>query len=693
MSDWILSIDFGTSYTTAAIRTGDGEPRLVEVSNPSGPQSRMASSVLVQADGEILVGWVADNQAQSSPEGYEPSPKRSLGRDKTLRLAARDVEVPDLVAAVLRAMLGEARRLKNQTQPQQVKLTHPASWGKLRIDALLDAAARAGIESPELIPEPVAAAMHFAAGQLSPGELVAVYDLGGGTFDTAVLKRTSPPEEFEVVAVGGREELGGEIFDERLFDHLVNVLREGSPENARAIQNDRRARIPFLREVRAAKEALSGATSYTLRLPLETDFKLELDREQLNAVIRDDVERSLDILATTIGDRLDDLEGIYLAGGSSRIKLVEDRVQERFGRHDTLDEPKSAIALGAARAPAPEPHRVSVAAEDLAAGQLIAVIDTGENDVDAAVLRRDAQGSFDVVRRADAPEQTTGADLLQRVLAAGGVDASALAGIYLAGSADPGLGAVVAERFGIEPASSPIGRSTWRTAPAPPVVVEPSGLGTRSELPWLKRQPVARVLAVAAGLLVALVLGVLAATGAIGGGSGDGNGSPIPTDVIPNPNYTDTTGDTDTGGGTSSFPASGAEADLYSHIPDAIQSSCDRGKPDDSHPDATIDCTAGDSGGIFVEYSVYSDRGAMYREYNSFTGGDRNTGSCPGRLPSESTWTASGKVAGRLYCYLFKGDPYVLWTDDDLLIFAYASSSGTMTSLHYWWRNDDSGPD
>ena len=216
---WTLAIDYGTSNTAAAVALDGGAPR--RCSSTACPGS--ASMVVLDADGELVVGRKAENLIAVRPEAVERAPKRRLGVVDAVVLGGREVEVAECVAAVLRPVVKEALRQAGQEAPDRVVLTHPAAWTSARTDPLRAAAARAGLHDVELLEEPVAAARHYAAARVAAGGYVAVYDLGGGTFDTVVLQRTR--DGFVLAGKGGDQELGGEDFDERLGAHVAEPDR------------------------------------------------------------------------------------------------------------------------------------------------------------------------------------------------------------------------------------------------------------------------------------------------------------------------------------------------------------------------------------------------------------------------------------------------------------------------------------
>ncbi|MBX6385456.1 MAG: Hsp70 family protein, partial [Microbispora sp.] len=212
MGDWSLAIDFGTCFTCAAIRVGD----LVEVlETDSGRYT--PSLVYRDESGELLTGRRAASWAETFPARVSRVPKRELVNRTRVLLGGSPVAAEDLVAAVLSTMAEEALRRHGGVPPKEVVLTHPAAWTADDIAALGEAAQRAQLSSVRFVPEPVAAAAFYTqSGDIPTGAHVAVYDLGGGTFDVAVLRRTATG--FDVVAQGGNDRIGGEDFDEALYE-------------------------------------------------------------------------------------------------------------------------------------------------------------------------------------------------------------------------------------------------------------------------------------------------------------------------------------------------------------------------------------------------------------------------------------------------------------------------------------------
>jgi outer membrane protein assembly factor BamB/Ethanolamine utilization protein EutJ (predicted chaperonin) len=348
---WALAIDFGTSRTAGAMAS-DATVTALEVEG----NRWMASMVLLDPDGRLLVGTAADNQAGVYPDRIERTPKRLVGSSAPLVLGGEPVDVGDAIAALLRVFVDEGRLRRNGRDPSICVLTHPVRWEDARREFLEEVAQRAGLPDPRLVEEPVAAAIHYVSDQVGVGEYVGVYDLGGGTFDTAVLRRTD--DGFETVgAPGGDEFIGGEHFDHHLFRFFGECLAADDAElwEQMATSGERkwkRAGADLLVQARRAKEALSSYPQTQVFVPV-ADRDIVVTRAQFEDMIREEVERTVDEMDDTIasaGLQPDELTAIYLVGGSSRIPLVVQLMTERFGsRIATRDEPKSVVALGAAK--------------------------------------------------------------------------------------------------------------------------------------------------------------------------------------------------------------------------------------------------------------------------------------------------------------------------------------------------------
>src|SRR5437763_10091404 len=354
----VLGIDFGTSHTVSMLRMPDG--RLRPLLFDGG--TLMPTAVYLTAEGQLLVGRDAERHARVDPSRFEPNPKRRID-DGTVLLGDRELPVPQVFAAVLGQVAAEARRQLNGT-PEKVHLTHPARWGEQRRRLLAEAARQAGLGNPQLIAEPVAAASYFTAilrAAVPVGRSLAIYDLGGGTFDATVVRRT--PAGFQVLSEEGLADVGGLDFDHAIVEHLGQTYQTSHPDAWSALVNPtdanaRRQRRMLYEDIRAAKEMLSRTSSADIHLPgLEVDA--HLTREELESLIRPYLERTITCLSRTIGGAgmaPKDLVGIFLVGGSSRIPLAAHPIHTQLQlAPTTLEQPETVVVEGALCIGSPNP--------------------------------------------------------------------------------------------------------------------------------------------------------------------------------------------------------------------------------------------------------------------------------------------------------------------------------------------------
>ncbi len=350
---WVLGIDFGTSFTVAAARTRRG-PEVIEI----GGERRVPSVVLAEDDGSLVVGRSAEDLATSSPGRAIRAPKSRIGEPAPIILGGRTHDVTVLIASLLAYVYQEAVRHVG-SPPVEVRLTHPASWGRVRLDRLLQAAARAQLPNPVLVPEPVAAAVSFADEVgVAPGGFVAVYDLGGGTFDTAVLQATVQHDAPGFVVIGrpgGEDRLGGDLFDELLANFVGSRLNEEVWE-ALQVSDERawqQAASALRSEARRVKEALSSHPYAELLVALPNGMVTQrVTRDEFELLIEPYIASSVEVLRRAVADAgLEPLQlaAVYLAGGASRSPLVERMVCDAFPGVNVSrrGDPKTAVALGA----------------------------------------------------------------------------------------------------------------------------------------------------------------------------------------------------------------------------------------------------------------------------------------------------------------------------------------------------------
>jgi hypothetical protein len=445
---WGLAIDYGTSFTAAAVWHAGGVEVLEIEDSP-----RFPSAVLLGDDGALLTGRAARNQARRHPDRFERTPKRLVGQPAAL-LGGRAVEVTAMVAAVLGRVVEAARTREGESAPAWVLLTHPAGWGPERCDVLRAAAARAGLEPVELMSEPEAAAWFFVEDRrgeepiVGEGGCVAVYDLGGGTFDTAILRRG--PDGFRLAGPpGGLDWFGGEEFDQRLFDLVLERVHDSHPAVWRELSEPRspgwrRARLQLREDVRQAKEALSATP--TVAVPVAAGGEDVLDvpvaRLDFERLIRDELAGTVDLLARTAGAAgvsHDEIAAVYLTGGSSRVPLAGDLAARFHPRTYTRPDPKSLVVRGAIAGRRAARAQAAASAEPAVPG--------------AAPASEEPEAPSREVRL-----RTAGAQLADRLVRDGrptplGIAAGVLVLIVLAvvvralggGSSEPAIGAVRAE--------------------------------------------------------------------------------------------------------------------------------------------------------------------------------------------------------------------------------------------------------
>jgi actin-like ATPase involved in cell morphogenesis len=346
MNPYLLGIDVGTTRTAAAVVRPGLPPEAV----PLGERAVDVPSVVYVGEHETVVGEAAERHT-TEPERIVREFKRRLG-DPTPIVAGGRSWRPEALCALTVRWVVDRVAAREGGPPSAVAVTHPASWGPHK-RALVEGALAAEGVTATLLAEPQAAAVHYAAQErLHPGATVAVYDLGGGTFDAAVVRRDA--SGFSLLGrPEGIEHLGGIDFDEAVFEHVAEGaaagfagLDEADPEVLAAVADLRR-------ECARAKEALSADTEVTVPVWLPGyQGSVRLHRAEFEQEIRSSVEETVQALRRAVesaGITPEALAGVLLVGGSSRIPLVPQLVSQELGRPVVVDaEPKSAVAKGAA---------------------------------------------------------------------------------------------------------------------------------------------------------------------------------------------------------------------------------------------------------------------------------------------------------------------------------------------------------
>ncbi|MEV4137790.1 Hsp70 family protein [Dactylosporangium sp. NPDC049742] len=339
MTGFRLGVDFGTSTTIAMLRRPDGrvQPLLFDGS------PLLSSAVLLGPDGRLHTGRDAAHLARSAPERLEPNPKRRVD-DTSVLLGDAEVGVRELVAAVLQRVATEAARVAGPVTA--VTLTHPANWGAGRRAVLVDAARQVGFADVDLVGEPVAAATYLAAtrgGEVPVGACVVVYDLGAGTCDVTVLRRS--PHGFEPVASDGLNDVGGLDVDATVVAFLEATYG--------TLWSDAAGRRQLWDDVRSAKEMLSRASGTVVMVPALRK-EVPLGREQLEGLARPVLRQTVSMtrsLLTEAAVPASAIAGLFLVGGSSRIPLVATMLHESIGIAPIVaEQPELVVAEGALHA-------------------------------------------------------------------------------------------------------------------------------------------------------------------------------------------------------------------------------------------------------------------------------------------------------------------------------------------------------
>ncbi|MEU7874644.1 Hsp70 family protein [Dactylosporangium sp. NPDC049140] len=344
-----LGVDFGTSNTVAALQTPDGRIRpLLFDGSPL-----LASAVFAGPDADLLVGMDALRAAVGFPAGLEPNPKRRID-DGTMWLGEREYLVVDLIAAVLGRVSGEAVRVSGRA-PDEVVLTHPATWGQSRLSLLADAAGRAGLGPVRLVPEPIAAAAYFAttlAHRIPANRVIVVYDLGAGTFDVSVVRPSLGG--FEVVASEGLADVGGLDLDAVVVEHARAVTAGATNAWQRLdwpqTPGDQQARQTLWHAARAVKEQLSRHTTGNIQIPL-VDQQVHLTREEFEKAARTYLEQTARLTLAVLrsaGIPPEQISGVFLVGGASRMPLAATLLHRALRIAPTvIDQPELVVADGA----------------------------------------------------------------------------------------------------------------------------------------------------------------------------------------------------------------------------------------------------------------------------------------------------------------------------------------------------------
>ena len=373
----IIGIDLGTTNSCVAVLDGK-DPRVIE--NSEG--DRTTPSVIAYADGgEILIGQSAKRQAVTNPENTLFAVKRLIGRNfgdevvqrdmgmvpyKIVRASNNDAWIeangeqlapPQISAEVLKKMKKTAEDYLGEDVSEAV-ITVPAYFNDSQRQATKDAGRIAGLDVKRIINEPTAAALAYGMDKQRGDTKIAVYDLGGGTFDISIIEIADVDGEhqFEVLSTNGDTFLGGEDFDLRIIEHLANEFKQ---QNGIDLHSDPLALQRLKEAAEKAKIELSSSQQTEVNLPYITadntgpkHLVIKLTRAKLQSLVEDLVERTIGPCRTAINDAglsTRDINDVILVGGQTRMPLVQEKVNSFFGQEARRDvNPDEAVAMGAA---------------------------------------------------------------------------------------------------------------------------------------------------------------------------------------------------------------------------------------------------------------------------------------------------------------------------------------------------------
>ncbi|ATD27892.1 molecular chaperone DnaK [Vibrio cholerae] len=372
----IIGIDLGTTNSCVAVLDGD-KPRVIE--NAEG--ERTTPSVIAYTDGETLVGQPAKRQAVTNPQNTLFAIKRLIGRRFEDEEVQRDIKImpykivkadngdawveakgqkmaaPQVSAEVLKKMKKTAEDFLGEPVTAAV-ITVPAYFNDAQRQATKDAGRIAGLEVKRIINEPTAAALAYGLDKQGGDRTIAVYDLGGGTFDISIIEidEVEGEKTFEVLSTNGDTHLGGEDFDNRMINYLVDEFKK---DQGIDLRNDPLAMQRLKEAAEKAKIELSSAQQTDVNLPYITadatgpkHMNIKVTRAKLEALVEDLVQRSLEPLKVALADAdlsVNDITDVILVGGQTRMPMVQKKVAEFFGKEPRKDvNPDEAVAVGAA---------------------------------------------------------------------------------------------------------------------------------------------------------------------------------------------------------------------------------------------------------------------------------------------------------------------------------------------------------
>ena len=343
-----IGIDLGTTNSCVSVIEG-GEP--VVIANAEG--SRTTPSVVAfSKDGERMVGQVAKRQAITNPERTVSSIKREMGTAYKVNIDGKSYTPQEISAMILQKLKADAEAYLGETV-SQAGITAPAYFTDAQRQATKDAGKIAGLDVKRIINEPTAAALSYGVDKEND-QKVMVYDLGGGTFDVSIIEMGDGVQE--VLATAGNNRLGGDDFDKRIIDWMVQSFKT---ETGIDLSSDKMAMQRLKEAAEKAKIELSGVTTSSINLPFITadqtgpkHLDLTLTRAKFNELTADLVEATMGPVRSALSDsglQIGQIDKVLMVGGSSRIPAVQEAVQKLIGKEPFKGiNPDECVAMGAA---------------------------------------------------------------------------------------------------------------------------------------------------------------------------------------------------------------------------------------------------------------------------------------------------------------------------------------------------------
>mgnify|MGYP000271910413 CR=1 FL=1 len=345
----VIGIDLGTTNSCMAFYE-NGKAKIIE--NKEN-QKTTPSIVAFDKDGKKLVGELAKRQQSMNPKRTISSIKREMGQNYHVEIDGKQLS-PQLISSMILQKLKNDAEAYLQEEVNQAVITVPAYFNDAQRQATKDAGKIAGLEVLRIINEPTAAALAYGLDKTDKDEKILVFDLGGGTFDVSILELGDGV--FDVLATAGDNKLGGDDFDQKIIDYMVEEFKK---ENGIDLSTDKMALQRLKDAAEKAKKDLSGVTSTQISLPFITageagplHLEMTLTRAKFDDLTRDLVERTKTPVRQALSDAglsLSDIDEVILVGGSTRIPAVVEAVKAETGKEPNKSvNPDEVVAMGAA---------------------------------------------------------------------------------------------------------------------------------------------------------------------------------------------------------------------------------------------------------------------------------------------------------------------------------------------------------